>query len=48
MSGSVSVGSSNARLAAAGLTRTICACELPSAAIVFTLVRKDGGITAHG
>ena len=47
MSG-VSVGSSNDRLAAAGLTATICACGLASAAIAFTLVRRDGDITAHG
>lgn len=30
------------------LTLTICACGLASAAIAFTLVRKDGDITAHG
>jgi hypothetical protein len=27
---------------------TICACGLASAAIAFTLVRKDGDIAAHG
>ena len=30
------------------LSLTICACALASAAIAFTLVRKDGDITAHG
>ena len=30
------------------LTLTICACALGSAAIAFTLVRKDGDIAAHG
>ncbi len=30
------------------LTLTICACALASAAIAFTLVRKDGDIAAHG
>ena len=30
------------------LTLTICACGLASAAIAFTLVRKDGDIAAHG
>ena len=30
------------------LTLTICACGLASAAIAFTLVRRDGDITAHG
>jgi DHA1 family bicyclomycin/chloramphenicol resistance-like MFS transporter len=30
------------------LTLTICACGLASAVIAFTLVRKDGDITAHG
>jgi len=29
------------------LTLTMCACGLASAAIAFTLVRKDGGIAAH-
>ncbi len=49
MSSGVCVGSSDARLAATGLTATtICACELASSGIAFTLVRKDGDITAHG
>ena len=30
------------------LTLTICACGLASAAIAFTLVRKDGDISVHG
>ena len=30
------------------LTLTICACSLATAAIAFTLVRKDGDIAAHG
>ena len=30
------------------LTLTICACGLASAAIAFTLVRKDGDISIHG
>ncbi len=30
------------------LTLTICACGLASAAIAFTLVRKDGDISRHG
>ena len=45
MSGSVCAGSSNARLAAAGLTATTILLLIAG---LFTLVGKGGEITAHG